>query len=188
MQYKALFVLSLFGATMAAPIEAVVNAVGATQDLVTITSSFTAVESALTALDTAVKGLAAGGDAKAAAAGIVAKSKAVEDALKDGTTKIGATSAITLTEALQVQSASTKLTSLTTQTVNDLISKKDIITAAGETKTTLDSLTAQKAASDAFVKAIAGKVPSAVQSVAAAASKSVGDAITKGISAFGGSA
>jgi hypothetical protein len=188
MQFKSLLVLGLFGTAMAAPIESTGDAVSATQDLVTITSSFTAVENALTALDTAVKGLTAGGDAKAAAAGIVSKSKAVEDALKDGTTKIGATSAISLTEALQVQSASTKLTSLTSQTINDLIAKKDVITAAGETKTTLDSLTAQKAASDAFVKAIAGKVPSAVQSVAAAASKSVVDAINKGISAFGGSA
>lgn len=184
MQFKSLIILGLFGTAFAAPIEGVVNAVSAKQDLATITASFTAIENALTALDTAVKALAPGGDAKAAATGLVAKSKAVEDALKDGTTKVSATTPITLTEAIQVQSASTKLTSLTTQTINDLIAKKDIITQAGETKTTLDSLTAQKAASDAFVKAISGKVPSAVQSVAQAASKSVGDAITKGITAF----
>jgi hypothetical protein len=186
MQFKSLIVLGLFGAAFAAPVEGVVNAVGAARDLVTITTSFSAIENALQALDTAVKGLQAGGDSKAAAAALVAKSKAVEDALKDGTTKVGATSAITLTEAIQVQSASTKLTSLTTQTINDLIAKKDIINAAGETKTTLDSLNAQKAASDAFVKAVAGKVPSAVQSVAQAASKSVADALSKGITAFTG--
>jgi len=183
MQFTSLIILGLFGSVFASPIEGVVDAVGAAQDLVTITSSFTAIEGALTDLDITIKGLAAGAD-KSATAAVVAKSKAVEDALKDGTTKVGATTPISLTEALQVQSASTKLTTLTTQVINDLISKKDIITKAGESKTTLDSLNAQKTASDAFVKAISGKVPSAVQSVAQAASKSVGDAIAKGITAF----
>lgn len=189
MQFKSLLFLGLFGASaIAAPVEAVVDAVGAANDVATITAAFDSIAKTLGDLDTAVKGLSAGGDAKAAAAGLVAKSKAVEDALKDGTAKVGATSAVSLTEALQVQTASTKLTTLTTQTIDDLIAKAEVIKAAGETKTTLDSLTAQKAASEAFVKAVTGKVPSAVQSIAAQASKSVGDALAKGIKAFGGAA
>jgi len=189
MQFKVLIFTGLFGsAAFAAPIEGVVDAVGAAQDLVTITSAFSAIEGSLTALDTAVKGLAPGGDAKAAASALIARSKAVEDAIKDGTSKVGATSAISLVDALQVQSASSKLTTLTTQTINDLIAKKDIIKQAGQTKVTLDSLNAQKTASDAFVKAVTSKVPSAVQSIAANASKSVGDALAKGIQAFSGAA
>jgi len=187
MQFKQIIALALCGTAIASPIQGVVDAVGATQDLATIQAAFTAIEGALNTLDTAIKGLAPGAPASATA-DIVSKSNAVKAALDDGAAKVSASSAISLTESLSVQSASTKLTSLTSTVINDLISKKDIITAAGQTKTTLDSLTAQKTASDNFVKAITGKVPSAVQSIAAAASKSVGDSIAKGITAFGGSA
>lgn len=187
MQFKQILAVALFGTAMASPIQAVVDSVGAAQDLATIQAAFTSVETALTALDTSIKALTTGASA-AATKDVVDKSNAVKAALDDGTTKVGASGPVSLTEALSVQSASTKLTSLTSTVINDLISKKDIITAAGQTKTTLDSLKAQKTASDNFVKAITGKVPSAVQSIAAAASKSVGDSLAKGIAAFGGSA
>jgi len=183
MQFKQILVAALFGTAMASPIQAVVDSVGATQDLATIQAAFTAVEGALTALDTSIKSLTAGA-AAGATKEVVDKSNAVKAALDDGAAKIGASGPVSLTEALSVQSASTKLTSLTSTVINDLISKKDVITAAGQGKTTLDSLTAQKASSEAFVKAITGKVPAAVQSIAAAASKSVGDSIAKGIAAF----
>lgn len=188
MHFKAFLVAALAGSVIAAPVEGVVGAVGAAQDVDTITKAFSAIESALQALDTSVNALSATGDAKAAAAGVLEKSKAVEAALKEGTSKVGATSAVSLVEALQIQSASTKLTSLTTKVIDDLIAKKAIIATAGQTKITLDSLNSQKTASDAFVKAVTGKVPSAVQSIAAAASKSVGDALSKGITAFSGAA
>jgi hypothetical protein len=184
MQFKSLLLLGLFGTAFAAPVESVSNAVDAVQDLPTIQAAVDSVATTLTALNTAVSGLVAGADTKAATADLVAKSKAVEAALKDGTAKVTATSAITLTEALQIQSSSSKLTTLVTQVINNLIAKKDIITQAGEKKTTLDILTAQKAASDALVQAITSKVPSAVQSVAATITKSVGEAIAKGIAAF----
>jgi len=187
MQFKQILAVALFGSAMASPIQAVVDSVGATSDLPTIQAAFSAVESALTALDTSIKSLTAGAGADKTK-DVVDKSSAVKAALEVGTAKVGASGPVTLTEALSVQSASTKLTSLTSTVINDLISKKDIITAAGQGKVTLDSLTAQKTASDNFVKAITGKVPAAVQSIAAAASKSVGDSLAKGISAFGGSA
>jgi hypothetical protein len=184
MQIQSLLLLGLFGTAFASPIEGISNAVGSAQDLPTIQSAVDAVSAALTSLDGAVSALAPGGDVKAAAAGVIAKSKAVETALKDGAAKVSATSPISLTEALQIQQTSSKLTTLVTQVINNLISKKDIITQAGEKKTTLDILTSQKAASDAFIQAITSKVPSAVQSVAATVTKSVGDAIAKGVSAF----
>jgi hypothetical protein len=188
MQFKQILAIALFGtATMASPVHAVVDSVGAASDLPTIQAAFSAVESALTALDSSIKALSTGA-AAAATKDVVDKSNAVKAALDDGSAKVSASGPVSLTEALSVQSASTKLTSLTSTVINDLISKKDIISAAGQTKTTLDSLNSQKAASDAFVKAVTGKVPAAVQSIAAAASKSVGDSLAKGIAAFGGSA
>lgn len=183
MQFKQILALALAGTAIASPIQAVVDSVGATQDLATIQAAFTAVEGALSALDTSIKALAAGA-ADAATKEVVDKSNAVKAALDDGATKIAASGPVSLTEALSVQSASTKLTSLTSTVITDLIGKKDIIVAAKQGKVTLDSLTAQKAASEGFVKAITGKVPAAVQSIAAAASKSVGDSIAKGITAF----
>jgi hypothetical protein len=186
MQFKQILAIALFGtATMASPIHAVVDSVGAASDLPTIQAAFTAVEGALTALDSSIKALTPGA-AAAATKDVVDKSNAVKAALDDGSAKVSASGPVSLTEALSVQSASTKLTSLTSTVITDLISKKDIIKAAGQTKTTLDSLNSQKTASDAFVKAVTGKVPAAVQSIAAAASKSVGDSLAKGIAAFGG--
>ncbi|KAE9978293.1 hypothetical protein EG328_001542 [Venturia inaequalis] len=183
MQFKQIIALALAGSAVASPIQAVVDAVGATQDLATITAAFTAVEGALNALDTSIKALAAGaGDA--ATKEIVDKSNAVKTALDDGATKVTGSGPVSLTEALTVQSASTKLTSLTTTVINDLIGKKDIIIAAKQQKVTLESLTAQKASAEGFVKAITAKVPAAVSSIAAAAAKSVGDSIGKGITAF----
>jgi hypothetical protein len=187
MQFKQIIALALFGTAMASPIQGVADAVGATQDLPTIQAAFNAVEGALNTLDAAIKGLQTGA-AASATQDIVTKSNAVKAALDDGTAKITASTPISLTESLSVQAASTKLTSLTSTVINDLISKKDIITAAGQNKVTLDSLQAQKISSENFVKAITGKVPSAVQSIAAAASKSVGDSLAKGVAAFGGSA
>jgi len=184
MQFKQIIAFCLASTALASPIQGVVDAVGATQDLATIQAAFQAVEGALNTLDTSIKGITGAANV----ADIVGKSKAVEQALKDGTTKVSGSGPISLTEALQVQTASTKLTSLTTQVINDLIAKKDVITQAGQAKTTVDNLQAQKTASDAFVKAITSKVPSAVQSIAATAAKSVGDSLTKGITAFGGSA
>lgn len=183
MQFKQIIALALASTAIASPIQAVVDSVGAAQDLAAITGAFTAVEGALSTLDTAIKGLAAGADA-AVTKDVVDKSNAVKAALDDGTAKVGASGPVSLTEALTVQSASTKITSLTSTVINDLIAKKDVIIAAKQGKTTLDSLTAQKAASEAFVKAIAQKVPAAVQSIAAAAEKAVGDSIAKGMAAF----
>jgi hypothetical protein len=180
MQFKQIIAIALFGTAMASPIQAVTDAVGATQDLPTITAAFNAVEAALNTLDTTIKGLQPGG----AVQDVVNKSNAVKAALDDGAAKIAAGTPISLTESLTVQAASTKLTSLTSTVISDLISKKAIITAAGQTKTTLDSLNSQKVASDNFVKAITGKVPAAVQSIAAAAAKSVGDSLAKGVAAF----
>ncbi|TID19349.1 cell wall protein [Venturia nashicola] len=183
MQFKQIIALALAGTAIASPIQAVVDAVGAAPDLAVITGAFTAVEGALNALDTSIKALATGaGDA--ATKEVVSKSNAVKTALDDGATKIGAAGSVSITEALTVQGASTKLTSLTGTVITDLIGKKDIIVAAKQQKTTLESLNAQKASAEAFVKAITGKVPAGVQSIAAAASKSVGDSISKGITAF----
>jgi len=187
MQFKQIIALALFGTAMASPIQGVADAVGGSQDLPTIQAAFSAVEGALNTLDAAIKGLQTGA-AASATQDVITKANAVKAALDDGTTKIGASTPISLTESLTVQAASTKLTSLTSTVVNDLISKKDILTAAGQAKVTLDSLQSQKSSSEAFVKSITGKVPSGVQSIAAAASKSVGDSLAKGIAAFGGSA
>jgi hypothetical protein len=187
MQFKQILAVALFGSAMASPIQAVVDSVGASNDLPTIQAAFSAVELALTALDTSIKSLTAGAPADKTKE-VIDKSNAVKAALDAGTAKVSASGPVSLTDALSVQTASTKLTTLTSTVINDLISKKDIIVAAGQTKVTVESLASQKAASDNFVKAITTKVPSAVQSIAAAASKSVGDSLAKGIAAFGGSA
>ncbi|QDS70002.1 hypothetical protein FKW77_003469 [Venturia effusa] len=183
MQFKQILALALAGTAVASPIQAVVDSVAGAQDLATIQAAFASVEAALTTLDTSIKGLTAPGT-EAATKKITDESDAVKKALDDGSAKIAASGPVSLTEALQVQVASNKLTGLTSTVITDLIAKKDIIVGAKQAKTTVDSLTGQKTAAENFVKAISGKVPTGVQTIAQAASKSVGDSLAKGIAAF----
>lgn len=178
MQFKALLTFGLLGAAFAAP------AVQDKRQVAVITGALTPIKEALTTLDTAVKALAAGANIAQQTTDLTAKSKAVEEALKKGTAAVEKAQAVSLTEAIQVQTASQELTKLTQQTIDDLIAKKSVIEGANQKKTVVDNLTAQKAASDAFIKAVVGKVPSAVSGVAQTLTKSIGDALQKGITAF----
>jgi Hydrophobic surface binding protein A len=178
MQFRNIFAFALFGAALASP------AIQSTQDLPTIKAALKSVEVVLIPFHDAVVALKPGADAAKASADLVAKSNAVEAAIKAATAKISATDALTLAEAIQVQTASQSLTKLTQQTVDDLIAKKDIIKAANQLQTTQKQLASQKIAADAMAKAITSKLPSAVQAVAATLGKAVGDSLDKGAKAF----
>ncbi|KAF2397057.1 hypothetical protein EJ06DRAFT_551117 [Trichodelitschia bisporula] len=158
------------------------------RDLATIQSAFTAVGNALTTFDNSVTPLSTSADVTNNLDTLVSQAGSIVDALNSGTTSVSGTSAVGLTDALSLVSAANNLVSITNTTVNDLITKHDIIDQAGATATVEQQLANEKAAAQSFIAAVVGKVPSAVQSIAAQQAQAVIDALNRGITAFGGSA
>jgi hypothetical protein len=172
MQFKNAIVFGLLGGAFA-------------QTLGVIQAEFGKIGAALDGLDSAVKALTDGGDAAAQTKSTVAKSSAVEEAIKAATSAIkGSSAKLSLLDATGVSTAANTLISKTDTTISDLIAKKAIIVKynqGGETKT---QLTAQKAAADALAGAIVEKMPAAAQSIAKGQAAKVGTAIGKGLAAF----
>lgn len=73
-----------------------------------------------------------------------------------------ATTPISLTETLPVNSASTKLIEVGKKVVDASIAKKDVIVKAGKGAEVLSAMTAQKEASKAFGVELKAKVPAPV--------------------------
>lgn len=168
MQFKTLLSAALFGAALA--------------DLQTIQSAITSVNSALTTLDTSIKAIQGTQDTQT----VLTNSQAVQTAITGATTQVQGTSAISLTDALQLQQSAQGLTTTANTTVSDLIAKKQIIQSAGQTQTTLQSLQGQQQAANGLAQAITSKVPSGVQNIAMQQTMQISAALNNGIAAFGG--
>ncbi|KAK2075310.1 hypothetical protein P8C59_009445 [Phyllachora maydis] len=150
--------VALLGTALAAPGPALVG-----RDLATMQKAISSVQSALSTLDTAVKGLSS--DANSAPP-VLKASDGVQSAMKQATSDITATQALSLQDALSLQSVANTLTASVNTTVNDLASKKPVLDQLGVTSTAVKSLQDQKAASGALGKAIVAKVPAIGQSIA----------------------
>jgi len=152
--------------------------------LAAINGAFGNIGTALDTLDAAVKGLT-DGNAQTQSKDLISKSEAVATAIKDATTKIsGAKDALALTDAIGVSKSANSLLTKTTTTIDDLISKKALISKAGQAATTKAQLSAQKSAADALAKAITDKMPAAAKSIAQSQAAKIGSAIDKGVAAF----
>jgi len=175
MQFKNILALALAGVAAAAPM---------VQDLPTVLGAVNAVSSALTTFDTAVKALGPSADPKVATTELNAKGAAILTALQKGATSIQATSALTLTEAIQLSGPSGQLSTAAGTTVDDLIAKKPLFDASGQSATVLKQLQDQQTANKAFIDALLSKLPSAVRSIASTQANQASSAIARGIQAF----
>jgi len=106
--------------------------------------------------------------------------------LKDGTSKVSGTSALTQNEALSVTSSVQQLNTSVADAVDALIAKKSDFVSANAGGIILQDLQAQKSGSDALAAAITSKVPTALQGVAAQLSGDIGKSLDRGIAAFQG--
>ncbi|KAF2404814.1 hypothetical protein EJ06DRAFT_220500 [Trichodelitschia bisporula] len=187
MHFSSLITFALLGAAWAAPSQAITEITeidNGLQQVAPVLAALGDVTAKLQDLQSALAGITESSPAATAKAALDAKSKAIEDALDKAAKDTTAAQAIPLTGALQLQGPSGKLVTATKDVINALIAKKPIIEKAGFKADVKGSLTRQKAKSDALVKAIQGKLPAAVQSLVASATKDVGDALEKGIAAF----
>lgn len=163
MQIKNILTLAMVGLAAAAP-----------TTVEQITKSMNAIITSLDTLDIAVTGLSA---ISANFADLTAKSSAVLNTITKGTAEVTATSAISLTEALQVNSLSNKLIDTGTKVVNAFIEKKDIIVKAGKNGEVLSAMKAQSAASDLFGEALKAKLPVLAGSLVDTATKNIKDSL-----------
>jgi hypothetical protein len=154
------------------------------RDLATIEGQIDAVNAKISIVDNTVKALTASSDVGQAAATLTAQSGDIVSALQAGTTAITNTDAISLNDALTLNTYSNALVDNVNQTVTDFISKKDIIVAGGQAATVVTQLQAQKDASSPFIDAIVSKVPDAAQGIAKSQASKVLTSLDQGIAAF----
>jgi hypothetical protein len=173
MQITALLSIALAASATATPIF---------MDLPTILSSVGTISTALTTFDNAIKALTPETNVATATAELTSKSNAILAALKDGATKISATTPVTLTEAIQLASKSAELAKNANALVDALIAKKPIFDKAGQTGTVLSQLKEQLTATNSFATALVSKLPSAVSSVGNAQAKQASDALVVSLS------
>jgi len=173
MQIKTFLTLALVGLVAAAP-----------ADLPTIKGSLTTIIDSLTTLDNSIKALVPGANAAAAYNELTGKADAVLAALKDGTSKVSTTSAISLNEALSVQPLSGQLNTIADQVVTDFIAKKNLIAGEKKTADVVKAMQAQKVATGDYVKALNAKLPAAVKSIADASAQKGIASLDRGIAAF----
>jgi hypothetical protein len=145
MQIKNILTFALVGFATAAP-----------TDLPTITKSINAIIANLKVLDTAVTGLNA---ASANFPDLVSKSDAVLKAITQGTDDIKATSAISLTQALDVNKLSNDLIDIGGKVVTHFIEKKEIVVKAGKGGEVYTAMVSQRAGSVKFGAALKEKLP-----------------------------
>ncbi|KAK3059382.1 hypothetical protein LTS18_011001 [Coniosporium uncinatum] len=150
------------------------------RDVATITQVLASINVKVTSLDTAVQGFSSD------ISTVKSASDAVLVAIQDGVTQVKATTEITVTDALTVQSSVQELTITVKGVVGDLTSKKEAFVSAGEGGTVLAALQEQKSASEELASAITGKVPEALQSLAQQLSAGISESLQEGITAFEG--
>lgn len=158
------------------------------RDLATVEAAFTNITTALDQLDTDVNALTADSNVTTAVATLTTDAQNVLDAINTGTANVNATSALSLSDALSLVSDAETLDNTVNQTITDLIAKESIINAAGDDSLVLAALEAQYNATEAFIAAVASKVPSSVESIAEEEGQSALTSINNGIVAYGGTA
>jgi len=129
-------------------------------------------------LDTAIKSFS--GDTKA----VFAAQAKVKSVVDSGVAKVKAAPDLTITEAAGLTSQTTGLQTDVEAVVNDFISKKSALIAAGQGQAVESALKDQLAGAQALATAITSKVPESLKSTATQLSSGIADALQKGVTAF----
>jgi len=120
------------------------------------------------------------GDSKA----LLAAQAKVKGIVDSGVAKVKAAPELTIAEAAGLTSQTTTLQTDVEAVVNDLISKKSALIAAGQGATVENGLKDQLAGAQALAAAITSKVPETLKSTATQLSAGIANALQKGVTAF----
>jgi hypothetical protein len=151
-----------------------------TRDLATIQGVISDISKATDSLDSAVKAFSSDfGPLQSA-------SDSLLSTIKGGITKVAASDVLPLMDAANVAQSVIALNTSASGVINDLISKKSALVAAGKGADTLKTLQDQRAAAKSLADAITSKVPSELRGTASQLSQGIDDAFARGITAFQG--
>ena len=156
------------------------------RDLDTVEAAFANITAALNQFDTDINALNISSNVSGAVATLTSDASNVLSAINIGIASVDATSALSLTDAISLASVAQGLGTTVNNTINDLIAKEPIINAAGNDPLVVSELQAQYNATQAFINAVASKVPSVVSGIAKQDGQSALVSINNGIVAFGG--
>jgi len=151
-----------------------------TRDLATIQGVLADISKQTDALDSAVKAFS--GDAGA----LISASDSLLSTIKSGTSKVAASDVLPLIDAATVAQSVVTLNTSASAVINDLISKKDALVAAGQGGTVLKSLQDQRTAAKSLAETITSKVPTELQGTATTLSQGIDESFGRGIAAFQG--
>jgi hypothetical protein len=158
----------------------------AVQDIGVFTTAINNINASLIAFDVPVQALTPTSDISTAIVDITARASDVISAINTGTTNVEATDPLNLSQTLGLVTPASALGKTANSTLNDLISKKDILINGGQQATVIASLNSLKTSSSAFATAVVAKVPDALKSTAQQLAGSVTTALNNAIVAFGG--
>jgi hypothetical protein len=148
------------------------------RDLATVSSVVAGVSAAITKLDTSVKAFS--GDATQ----ITADSAALITTLKTGATTIQGSTALSLTEALGLQSSVTTLQTAADGLVTDLGAKKAAFQTAKLCTTVATTVQDVQTSSNTLITGVVSKVPAAGQGIANNLVGGLKDTLSKGVALF----
>jgi hypothetical protein len=157
-----------------------------TQDVGVFTTAITDINNSLLTFDVPIQALTATSDIPSAIADLTSKASGVSSAIDTGAANIQATATLSLLDTIRLVTPSQSMATTANNTLNDLISKKDILINGGQQAAVISLLGTIKTSSTAFAGVIVGKVPSSLQSTVQQVASKVTDALNNGIVAFGG--
>ncbi|KAF7128652.1 hypothetical protein CNMCM5793_003503 [Aspergillus hiratsukae] len=149
------------------------------RDIATITGVINDISAKVDALDADIKAYNGGPTDT-----IEGASEDLVSTINAGTSTVAAQPALSTPDALNLVNPILALTNKVKTTINDLISKKSPIVAAGSGPTTYNQLLAQYTASQNFATALSSKVPEGLKSTADQLSAGILSAIQTGIDAY----
>jgi Hydrophobic surface binding protein A len=152
-----------------------------TRDITIVSNAITSIINALTTFDTSINNLPT-----TPIIDITTTGAAITSALNTGAKNVQASKSLTVPDTINLVTPAQNLGDTANSTLNDLISKHDILTTAGEEATIVTLLETMKSSSGFFVDAVVSKVPSALQGPVRSVSCQVTEAFNRGILAFGG--
>jgi hypothetical protein len=157
-----------------------------TQDLAVFTTAINNINASLVAFDVPVQALTPTSDIPTAIVDLTAKASDVISAINTGTTNIQATDPLTLSQTIGLVTPASAVGKTANSTLNDLISKKDILINGGQQAAVISLLDTLRTSSTAFATAVVAKVPAQLKSTAQELAGSVTTALNNAIVAFGG--
>lgn len=120
----------------------------------------------------------------AQAADLSTASTNVLTAINNGNTAAQGSAALSLTDALALQTPIQDLGTAVNGTINALVAKKPAFDQASISPVVLDQLTQQRDASSIFSTTVISKVPAAAQGIAKNLAQPIQDSLNRGVAAF----